>query len=534
MKSVGALEQIEALLRREGRGDLVDELKRVSAAGDAAEAYTRTFTEVTRALLENERTYRTVFANELDPLLLFELETGAILDVNEPWSSLYGYTREEALAMQVCALSAEPDVVARANASGWTGETKRVNVRWHKTKDGAVFPIELTSGKLTLGDRPVAYAFVRDITHRQKAERQLEISGSHFKALIESMPDGVVVHHFGPVVYLNPSARRMLGYAPDDPLAGMKALDLVHPDDRETILARISYTQRTGETTPALEQKLLRKDGTLLLAEVAAIRTVFEGEPAMLAILRDVSARREHEAQIVLNDRLAALGRLAASVGHELNNPLGYILGNLELVQHEVSRIARFDAEAAERLAQHLGMIREGASRMRDIVRDLRTLGRADAELVTNVHLEGILEVCAKMAEREIVARARLVRDFGGRTLVHGSEARVGQVFLNLLLNAAQAIPEGSPGDNEVCVAVRGGGDGRVCVEVRDTGAGIAPENHDRIFEPFFTTKHGQGTGLGLSICHRIVTAAGGTLTAHANEGRGAVFRVVLPIVEEP
>jgi signal transduction histidine kinase len=115
---------------------------------------------------------------------------------------------------------------------------------------------------------------------------------------------------------------------------------------------------------------------------------------------------------------------------------------------------------------------------------------------------------------------------------VAGSEARFGQVFLNLLLNAAQAIPEGDPERNEVRVVVHPlGGLGRVAIDVCDTGTGIAPENRERVFEPFFTTKKADGTGLGLSICHRIVTAAGGTLTAQARHDRGTVFRVILPIV---
>ena len=133
-----------------------------------------------------------------------------------------------------------------------------------------------------------------------------------------------------------------------------------------------------------------------------------------------------------------------------------------------------------------------------------------------------------------IVSRARLVRDFSGRVLVAGTEARFGQVFLNLLRNAAQAIPEGEPTRHEVRIIVHPvDGRGNVAIDVCDTGSGIAPENRDRIFEPFFTTKDGQGTGLGLAISHRIVTSAGGTLTAHPRHDRGTAFRVVLPTTRD-
>jgi signal transduction histidine kinase len=287
-----------------------------------------------------------------------------------------------------------------------------------------------------------------------------------------------------------------------------------------------------GGPAPITEERLVRKDGTSIVAEVAAHRTVFDGEPSVLAIARDASARKEVEAQLVMNDRLASLGRLSASIGHELNNPLAYVLGNVELMQRELGRVNGLPADVAARLAQHITIIREGAARMRDIVRDLKTLARGDVERPSPIDVQQILDVCLNMAEREITPRARLVRDGSVRALVLGTEARLGQVILNLLLNAAQAIPDGDPDGNEVRVVVRAAEPRRVSIDIIDTGAGIAPDIRDRIFEPFFTTKQGDGTGLGLSICHRIVTAVGGTLSAHPNAPRGTTFRVVLPTVD--
>ena len=336
---------------------------------------------------------------------------------------------------------------------------------------------------------------------------------------------------------MSPPARRLLGYADDDPVDGMRVIDLVHPDYREQVLERWKRMAATGKPAPPLEGHLIRKDGTTVVAEVVAHNIVYEGVPALLAIARDSTTRKEVEAQLVMNDRLASLGRLSASIGHELNNPLAYVLGNLELIEREIARSKpTLDEETTERLYQHITIIREGAARMRDIVRDMKRVARGDLERVGPVELQSILEVCIRMAEREIVPRARVVRELDVCALVVGSEARFGQVFLNLLLNAAQSIPEGAPDRNAVRVVARWLDGGRVAVEVSDTGAGIAPEHRERIFEPFFTTKDGEGTGLGLSICHQIVTCAGGTLTAHPNEGRGTTFRVVLPTVriEDP
>jgi len=528
---VDALQQIEALLEREGRVDLIGEVRSIAASIEAAETHRKTITEVTRALLESEKTYRLVFAHEMDPMALFETSTGRLLEVNDAWLQLYGYTREEALELTAEMVTAEPEASASTLAKLPPGATARINLRWHRAKHGTVFPVEVTTGKLMLEGREVAYAVMRDITQRQRAEVQLARSEASFRALIESMPDGVIVHRLGVIVYMSPSARQMLGYELEEDLSGMMALDIVHPADRPMVLERAIDVLTRGGPAPAVEERLLRKDGTSIVVEISAHATVFDGEQAMLAIARDVSARMEVEAQLVMNDRLASLGRLSASIGHELNNPLAYVLGNVELMRRELARASGLPAESVDRLSQHVTIIREGATRMRDIVRDLKTLARGDVESSSPVDVQQILEVCLNMAEHEIAPRAQLVRAFDVRALVSGTEASLGQVFLNLLLNAAQAIPEGAPHEHEVRVAVRAIDGDRVAIEIRDTGPGIAPSIRERIFEPFFTTKQGDGTGLGLAICHRIVTSVGGTLTAHGGGERGALFRVVLPML---
>jgi signal transduction histidine kinase len=233
-----------------------------------------------------------------------------------------------------------------------------------------------------------------------------------------------------------------------------------------------------------------------------------------------------------MNDRLASLGRLAASVGHELNNPLAYVLANVAFMERELARSSGLPVEHAQRFTTYVSLVGEGARRMRDIVHDLKTLARGDAEERGLVDVQQILDVCTNMAEHELRARARLVKDYRGSDSVRGTEARLGQVFLNLLVNAAQAIPAGDVDGNEVRVMVRASHE-QVIVEISDTGIGIPSEHMDRIFEPFFTTKEGAGTGLGLPISHRIVTSIGGTLTCEPRAAGGTMFRVALPSAGE-
>jgi CheY-like chemotaxis protein/two-component sensor histidine kinase len=189
---------------------------------------------------------------------------------------------------------------------------------------------------------------------------------------------------------------------------------------------------------------------------------------------------------------------------------------------------------AEARLPEALAEAREGCARIRTIVSDLQLFSRSSEKADTrDVDVRRVLDSAANIVINEIRVRARLTKDYGEVPLIEANATRLGQVFLNLVLNAAQAIGEGQPSTNEIRLVTRVE-DGAVIVEVRDSGAGIRPEIRGKIFEPFFTTKAlGVGTGLGLSISHRIVSGMGGELTVESEPGAGATFRVRLPVVAE-
>ncbi len=528
-----ALRRIADLLEERGDTEALRALLGLSEDVETRTAQAQTTAEVLRALLASEKTYRLVFSHELDAMSLYDPRTGEILDVNAAWLKLYGYSREEALRLKVTDLSAEPSRTKEAIANALESGISRIDVRWHRSKNGDVFPVELTCGLLELGERQAMYAVMRDVSERHAAECALARSEASFRALIESMPDGVIVHRDGRIVYMSPSGRRMLGYSPDEDVSGLGILDVVEPDERGRAAERIAAITATGSATSPAEMRFSRKDGTSLVVEIAGHRTVFDGEPAVLAIARDVTARKQIEAQLVLADRLASLGRLSASIGHELNNPLAYVLGIITLAERDLAMASGLPPAFASRLSAHLGVLTEGTKRMRDIVDGLKTLGRDDEGVKVAVDIGHVLDVCCNMGEHELRPRGRLVKEYGHGLHVIGAEARLGQVFLNLLVNAAQALPEGNLEGNEVRVSARIEGDS-VVVEVADTGVGIAREDAERIFEPFFTTKSGAGMGLGLSISYQIVTGAGGTIAARARPGGGTVFRVELPAARRP
>ncbi len=486
--------------------------------------------------LDSERRLRVIFAHERDAMSVFDAKTHQLIDVNEAWLELYGYTREEALGMTPADVSDEQEATRSSideRASG--GGSRRIGLRWHRKKDGTRFPVELSCGHVELGGREAMYAVIRDISERVEADEALRRSEAGFRSLIEGMPYGVFVHRFGRLVYTNPAGLELVGYTEHaDELLGKEAIEFVHPDERELVARRIAEYMQQGKTAPVMEERFLRRDGSFATVEVTGIPVEFDGEPAALALVRDISLRKRMEAQLVTADRLASLGRLAASVGHEINNPLSYVLGNAQMLQRELDE-AGVDPGLLEKLKERLSAIIQGSERMRDVVRDLKTLARGEDERRGVANLHRVLDVCADMAAHEVRHRARLVKAYRDPALVDASEGRLGQIFLNLLVNAAQAIPEGNVFDNEVRIATRRTEDGHIVVEISDTGVGIPDELLERIFEPFYSTKGpGGGTGLGLSICHHLVTSLGGSIHVERRVPRGTTFRVVLPQADRP
>jgi signal transduction histidine kinase len=266
-----------------------------------------------------------------------------------------------------------------------------------------------------------------------------------------------------------------------------------------------------------------------VLEEMVRTRTR-ELESTNFELAKSLRQLQATQSQLLFADRLAAMGRLAAGVGHEINNPLAYVISNINYVHTELKRAQ--GAPSEESRQEMLGAVaeaKEGAERVRLIVQDLKTLSRPDDAATGIAELSAVVRSAANIASHEIRRRARLVEECQGMPPVKGNAARLGQVFLNLLINAAHAIDEGRVEDNEIRVVARLESSERILVEVSDTGCGIPAENLERIFDPFFTTKpSGQGTGLGLSLCHNIITAMGGTITVESTVEKGTTFRLSL------
>ena len=373
---------------------------------------------------------------------------------------------------------------------------------------------------------------VRDVTERQRARFALKSSEENFHVVIEHMPDAVLMHRDGIVLYANPACNRLLGHSDEDSIVGLDMFEMIHPEDRERVRERIERLALTGVPAPETELRLVRPDGQVVVVEIAPVRRLeFADGPLNLVVARDVSQRRRMQERFLLADRVASMGTLAAGVAHEINNPLTYVVGNLTvaakglagLEPKEKDRVVLRDLEKA------IADARAGAERVRYIVGDLRAFSRPDRGELTNIDLRKVLDAAINMAWSEIRHRARLIREYNDTPTVRGSETRLGQVFLNLLVNAAQAIDEGGANQNTIRVVTGTDAEGRAKVEIWDTGIGFSDDVRGRMWDPFYTTKTGEGTGLGLSICQSVVTSLGGEIVADRNEEVGTIFRVLLP-----
>ncbi|WPB73297.1 PAS domain S-box protein [Archangium violaceum] len=383
-----------------------------------------------------------------------------------------------------------------------------------------------------------------DITERMRTEQALRRSEQSFRRVIENAPEAIFIHGNHRFIYVNPMLLKALRYEHPSELIGQDILTIVHPDDRKVVRQRIHSAADLGELAPLRELRYLRRDGTWFDVESTGVPVEFDGVKAVVVMARDVSERKQMQAQLLQTDRLSMVGTLAAGVGHEINNPLSYVQANLALALESMKQLAqeRMGAGAGGPEAQRwteqfaeletlLQEAHEGALRVRNIVRDLKSFSRQEEEeRRTAVDVREPLGFSLKMAASELRHRAQLITKYEPVPPVHADASRLGQVFLNLLINAAQALPEERSAHNTITLWVRLDASGRVAVDVSDTGAGMPPEVLARIFDPFFTTKPvGKGTGLGLSICHGIIRDLGGEISVRSEVGRGTTFTVLLP-----
>ncbi|WP_224242755.1 PAS domain-containing sensor histidine kinase [Hyalangium gracile] len=387
-----------------------------------------------------------------------------------------------------------------------------------------------TKGVLRRADGQVTglFGICRDVSDHRRSEAARSQSEALFRAASSNSFDAFFIVRADSeglrLLHVNTHAEALLGCA-----ARQAEGHLLSDFPQAAFIAPPPLCQevwRTGKPhDEELKQVLPRHGRRWFRRQLSAV-----GE-CMAVMVRDITEHRENELRLRLNERMAAVGMLAAGVAHEINNPLAFVLSNLHYIEKELRRLKLAQSDLGE-MMEAITDAREGAERMRGIVQSLRSLARGDSVNTQPMDLHEVLDNSVQLAWGRLRSRGNVVRDYAELPQVLANSVQLSQVFVNLLVNAAQALPES--GGGEIRVVTRQHSDSMVRVEVHDTGCGIPVENLERIFEPFFTTKPvGEGTGLGLSISHDIVRGLGGELTVNSTPGVGTTFRLLLPVAPE-
>jgi PAS domain S-box-containing protein len=510
---------------------------------------------------------------------------GALRWINPAWQRLLGHTREDLRRDGLLALVHPADVDDTASALEALRERDE-EVRFEnrlRCRDGSFRWLQWSVVPMRYG---AAYGTARDVTERKLAERGAEertrlllmaeeVAGlGHWR--IDLAADRLTwsnemyrIHGLDPRTFEPDVERAVEAYYPED---RGEFVDHI----RDAILLRKDFE---------FELRIVRPDGSIRhVLSRGKCEVSDDGRPlAVFGVFQDVTERKQLHERVVHSERMATVGTLAAGVAHEINNPLTWVIANLDAIDRaleglrmpeasehdgaarkglrmpEASEASEHEGEddglrASEASAHeaavpsalrssidHIGKMvaeaQQGADQVKRIVRDLLTYSRSQPEQLESVDVQEALDIAVNIATNQFKYRAHLVRDYGHVPGVVADESRLTQVFVNLIVNAAQAIPErrshAAPGhEREGVIELRTAvdHDGRVRVSVRDNGLGMPEAVKARVFDPFYTTKPvGVGTGLGLSISNNIIKSFHGEIQIESEEGQGTVVSVVLP-----
>jgi PAS domain S-box-containing protein len=406
---------------------------------------------------------------------------------------------------------------------------------------GEVEEIAPASGPGEIKDLSAAFdQMVEEVDLRGNALRQSE---ERYRRLVELSPLMIMVHQQSRYVYANPAAVKALGASSAEELLGKSVFDVIHPDCWNIVRERIRVLE-SGEVAPAIEERFIRFDNKEIDVEVTNVQSLYQDEPVILVIGRDITKQKKAEKEkAALQEKLQqaqkmeAIGTLAGGIAHDFNNILAAIIGYAELAGLDIGE----NTKAKYNLQQSM----KAALRAKDLVHQILTFSRQGSQDRKPLDIRPIVKEGLKFLRSSLPAtveiRQEMDKDLG---VLEGDPTQVYQVLMNLCTNAAHAMEEkggvlevslANVDANGKTLATNSGiGPGPyVRLRVGDTGHGIPAEIRERIFDPYFTTKEvGKGTGLGLAVVHGIVESCGGGIAVSSEVGKGSVFDVYFPRIE--
>jgi two-component system cell cycle sensor histidine kinase/response regulator CckA len=500
-----------------------------------------------QALKESEERFRLAFLTIPDAINLNRVSDGVYIDINEGFTDLTGYTREDVIgkpSLDINIWKAPDDRKRLIDGLMKTGHVKNLEAQFVR-KNGAIGIGLMSARILHINNEDVIQSITKDITERKNAERSLRQSEKRLRLITDNMADVISQTDAQlKIVYVSPSIEKVFGYLPHE-IEGKSGTDLIHPDDLEQILKVAAEARQQGAQSVLLQYRYRHANGGYIWVESATQLLYDEQGQSKGAIFgtRDISDRKKAEKekivlekQLIQAQKLESLGRLAGGVAHDLNNLLSPILGYSELLS---GGFAMHD-QRKEKLEQ----INMAGMRARDLVRQLLAFSRRQTLEFKSVNINQVLTDFGKLLQRTIredielcICQSPFIKP------VMADIGQIEQVIMNLALNAADAMPEGGVLTIETTLtdldetyasahtAVQPGE--YVLLSFSDTGYGMEEETRLKIFEPFFSTKGKQGTGLGLATVYGIVKQHNGNIWVYSEPGKGTIFKVYLPITEK-
>ena len=485
--------------------------------------------------------------------MLVVTEQRTITEVNKGFVEMFGYAPEEIIGCSVDMLHVSAEMSLSFGKQYWrvTAQKEVVSVEWQlKKKNGEIFWCALSGSALDMQDlhKGVVWIF-HDITERKQIETVLSESELRFRTLFEQSIDAIaIMDSFPPRFrFVNPAFVQLFGYTQEEvhDLVGDRIWSLVHPDDLSMLQASLKKRMEGKEISARYEFRIVRKDGETRWVETVGSRAQIGDKVINQSIYRDITSRKNAEGEqrqlairLQQSQKMEAIGTLAGGIAHDFNNILGAILGYAEMVR---------DASAAGSTVAHdIDKVLEAGHRATALVKQILAFSRQSKSEYIPLDPVRIVRDALKLLRPALPSTITIEEHFDlDTTPILADPIQIHQIIMNLCTNAFQAMErtggtldlslrkcELSKDDLQQHPAVQAGK--YMVLSVGDTGPGIPPSIRNKIFDPYFTTKEiGKGTGMGLAIVHGIVISMGGFIDCKSKLGRGTVFKIFLPAIEQ-
>ena len=487
------------------------------------------------ALINSEKKFRNIFDSTSDAIFIHDLE-GRFLEVNQTACKRLGYTREELLQMTPMEIDgAESALLAKERINALKEVQQQVFEVTHRRKDGVEFPVEINSRAIEYEGKSCALSVVRDITERKQAELALRESEEKFRNFTEQSFVGFYVNQDGLFKYVNPKFADIFGYSIDECLDGMHFRQLVHIEDLETVQEQVRRRVAGEIESVQYTFRGVKKKGEIIHVSIYGSSLMYQGRPAAIGTMLDITKELEMEKRIAQSQRMEAIGSLAGGIAHDFNNILFPIVGMSEMLLEDLPQ----DSPEHENAVEIYNAGRRGS----DLVKQILVFSRQSEQKKMPIRIQQILKEVMKLSRSTVPANIEITQDIQSDcSMVQADPTQVHQIAMNLITNAYHAVESKS---GKIAVGLKGVEiecgqlpesdllPGRYAVlSVSDTGSGIDPIIMDKIFEPYFTTKEqGKGTGLGLAVVYGIVKDHHGDIKVNSELGKGTTFNVYLPIM---